>query len=587
MNIAKWLRFESLENTVKRFPLPVFCSLVCFVISALAIFRFINDGFDVLGRLFLSFVLSFVFLTSTQLILERSKFNKNIFFIVSVLITAVLSFIVVWSSDDFALNLFTTVGSLALFIGVSPYIFNARDDLSFWSFNKKIWFGVAVSFIAALLLWGGASAAIVSIDYLFGVDMPDEFYAVIAAFCFSVLGPVYALSFVPNNFVEIDQECSMPPQLNFITNWILAPLVAVYFVILYAYYMKIGVTFSVPKGELAYITSGFAIAGIITYLVSWPSRLTSGKILSFVSKYIFPALILPTVMLLVAILMRVEQYGITEKRYIVLVFGLWFGFLAVGFTLKKLQLKHVVVSFSVLLFLSSWGPWGMKQVSLNSQSSRLEKMLVDNGLLRDGVIKKVEHEKNISFEARKNISSVISYLSNYRRSAAEKDKYLYGYKNQQKLHDALGFSHVSRYDQNRVARDIKSGKFNFVFRRNSMGGLVEVKKYDLYVHNISSWKNSDKRTLRAGDAVIEVDLKDNQFVLSNKKGQTIPIDLTDIVLDQLKNNPDREPAQRPLVIKRSAHNMRIEVSIMNLSGEIKDGAPVVNSINASALITLQ
>lgn len=587
MNIAKWFRFDELEKTVKRFPLPVLCSFSGFTIAFLAIFDFIDNDWDIFGKLFASLMISFLWFSSSRIFIERAEKHNDVLTGASIAVAFLISFFVVWVNDGPELSFLTTTGSLILLIGVAPYIARSSDDIYFWLFNKIIWFGVAVSFLASLVFFGGSAAALASIDYLFGVDIPHELYEVIGAFCFTILGPVYALSFAPYEFSYEEQECSLPSQLNFITNWILAPLVAVYLVILYAYYLKIGVTWSVPKGELAYITSGFAVAGIVTYLVSWPARLTSGKILSLISKYIFPALILPTIMLLFAIWMRIDQYGFTERRYIVLAFGLWFGFLSVGFTLKKLELKHITLSFAVLLFLCSWGPWGMTSVSIASQKHRLETLLTENGLLKNGAIQRVEGSESLSFDTRKNISSVISYLTAYRYSEETRKENLYGYSNRQEFHKALGFDHISKYQQDQVMNQVKDDTFNFRFSRQANSGLIPVKNYDFYVSYLSFWKDGSEKTLKSGEVDLNLTLKDNKLTFRSADGnKTLVIDLTDNIEELIKASVD-DRSQEALVIKRSNGHFKVELSITSLVGEIKNTALILNSMNGTALITVQ
>ncbi|MFQ5607631.1 MAG: hypothetical protein ACE5GA_06770, partial [Candidatus Zixiibacteriota bacterium] len=60
---------------------------------------------------------------------------------------------------------------------------------------------------------------------------------------------------------------------------------------------------------------------------------------------------------------------------------------------------------------SAYGPWGAFSVSQRSQLSRLEALLVENGILVDGAIQ--ETESDVSFESRRQMSGIIAYLSEW------------------------------------------------------------------------------------------------------------------------------------------------------------------------------
>jgi len=202
---------------------------------------------------------------------------------------------------------------------------------------------------------------------LFDVRIGNDIFSDIFALSATIVGPIYALSFVPKKFDQGDETCHAPIQVGFITNWILAPLVIIYMGILYAYFVKIGVNWEIPKGQLSFMITGFIGIGLATYMISWPQRDTGGKLLQLMMKYFFSAMLIPVVMQAISIGARLDQYGFTEKRYVVAISVLWFAFIAVGFMLKKLDLKHIPLSLACLLLLASWGPWSARDVSAYSQ----------------------------------------------------------------------------------------------------------------------------------------------------------------------------------------------------------------------------
>ncbi len=402
---------NELKTTIKRFPFPVMCSVFLFAFSFAEINDLTNFSPEMSFKIIVICIAGFFLGGAIKLYCEACMVADGKGRIASLMALIILAVLVLMTPQGAEERFAALILSALAMVSVGAFIFRKSNDVSIWSFNRQVVFGGAISFIAALILFAGASGALASIGYLFEIKIHGDVYSTLWVFGASLVAPLYALSFVPRQFDVSEQECHMPSQVGFIANWILAPLVAVYIAILYAYFIKIGVTFDIPKNQLAYMIAGFALAGIITYQVSWPFVRSghANRLLRFLMRFLFPVLVLPIIVMIVAIMIRIDEYGVTEKRYVVALAALWFLFLAAGFTFKKLQLKHIGLSFAVILFLGACGPWGMTQVSQQSQFSRLEKLIDQYGLIEEGKI--VKAKKEIPFVDRKNISSIVQYLS--------------------------------------------------------------------------------------------------------------------------------------------------------------------------------
>jgi hypothetical protein len=114
-------------------------------------------------------------------------------------------------------------------------------------------------------------------------------------------------------------------------------------------------------------------------------------------------------MLLLAILKRISQYGITENRYYLLVLTFWLAFItAYGLLSKKKAIKIIPVTLCIVTLVTSVGPWGAYGVSRFSQKNRLEGLLKTNGLLVDDTL--VPASADISGDDLKEISASLDYL---------------------------------------------------------------------------------------------------------------------------------------------------------------------------------
>ncbi len=403
---------ETLKDTVLRFPLSTLCALITFFLIALSLEKVkLFDDQILHARMIGLFISGFFWCAAAQLFRESHSLSNIVYY--SLTVTGFLALTAMWLMSGILQYQAPLIGgALFLLIFSAPYILNQRSPHAFWVFQHTLGVGASFGFLAAMILWGGVSAALASIAYLFELKIDWRFYVYIWVFAAILLGPLYTLSWAPDRF---DDEAFDPNKgLKFILNWILAPLVIVYMVILYAYFVKIGVTQELPRGQMANMTIGFAAAGIVTYATGWPLREEGGFFLRTAVKWFFPALIIPILMQALAIGVRIDAYGLTEKRYLVCLAAVWFAVLAVLFTLKKnIHLKVIPLVLIVLLLLASFGPWSAYNLSGWSQTKIVERLMTENGILQDGKI--VESTQDIPLEDRARISSIIRYMYETRR----------------------------------------------------------------------------------------------------------------------------------------------------------------------------
>ncbi len=576
--------FEAFVDTVKRFPLSSMCGMwaFVFVIIQLHFKDWMED--ETVGRLILSFVLGYLWFGVCQIYAEAKNLNALKHGALAIIGFAPLLFITFGATDEF-FRLVFIFPALLLLIMVAPFFLSKNTDESFWVFNRHLWFGVAVAIVASLLLMGGASAALAAIKYLFDVNIPEESFGDIVAFCSFVLGPIYALSFIPKAFEFKDSECHTPPQVGFIVSWIFAPLVITYMAILYAYFLKIGVTWDIPKGQLSYMIVGFIGIGLVTYLISWPfhgdgydGKQKGGRALNFIVKYFFAAMIIPVLVQAFSIGLRIHQYGVTEKRYVVAMAALWFGFIAVGFLIKKLQLKHIPLSLAILLLLGSVGPWSARDVSAWSQVGRLEAVLKKHNLLVDGKIVKAEEE--LPFEVRKNISGISDYVFRHKHE-------FYGHENNYDFFKDLGFKYLSRWERKNDDLAINNERFNYYSTTRNYGSALDVRGVDYYIQSQYIGISNSKKVIRLDDKVqIELKgLRSNIMTISVvETGEKIRFDLNGAIEKLLKENTSKN-LEKPVVVNAQSQSYKVRGEIMSVNGKVTAGKPEISSASMSLYIT--
>ena len=292
----------------------------------------------------------------------------------------------------------------------------ASDSSSVWYFNYQTSVAIFFAGFATLILGAGLSLIMASTGYLFEIKIPQEAYGDVWVMSWGLLFPVYILANISTEFDFEDDSCDFPKGIRFIANYLLAPIMLAYMLILYAYFLKIIVQWELPRGNLGWMITSFGTIGIITRLLAFPIRTSGTRLLILFDKYYFQALIVPILLLAVAIGVRISQYGITEERYAVVLLGIWFSSVVVLTMMKKddFHIKYIPMILATLALLASIGPWGAVNVSVLSQTSCFESLLEKHGLLMDD--QAVKSKIEIPFAERKRLSSIADYMgeSQYR-----------------------------------------------------------------------------------------------------------------------------------------------------------------------------
>lgn len=282
----------------------------------------------------------------------------------------------------------------------------------FWQFNKSLFLRLLTAALYSFILWAGLSVALAAVDNLFGVEVRPERYLQLWGIIVGLFNTWFFLSGVPENLEELEQETAYPKGLKVLTQYVLIPLVTVYVLILYAYLIKIMIDWDWPRGWVANLVLGFSITGIFSLLLVFPIRehVENRWIKSFTKWYYIAEIPLVAVLLL-AVLRRVNEYGITENRFFVTALGLWLAAIVIYFLVSRsASIKIIPASLCVLVFLGSFGPWGAFHVSEQSQLGRLEAILTNAGILRQGKI--VRSSQPVPFEQAQEISSIVRYIHN-------------------------------------------------------------------------------------------------------------------------------------------------------------------------------
>lgn len=276
-----------------------------------------------------------------------------------------------------------------LLVAFAPFTGRGRVN-GFWQFNRVIFVRVLTGVLYSGVLYAGLALAIAAMDRLFDTSFGPEAYNDLAVLLFGVFNTWFFLAGVPEQPETLDAVVDYPKALKAFTQFVLLPLVMLYAVILYAYAGKILIEWQWPHGWVSGLVLGYAVAGILSFLLLYPIREGEGnRWIKAFGSWFFAALLPLVVLLFLALKVRIDAYGITEQRYFALVLAGWLGAVGIYFTVRRGgSIKVIPASLALLAVLSSFGPWGALDVTVNDQFARLKELLRGSGMLKDGHVVK-------------------------------------------------------------------------------------------------------------------------------------------------------------------------------------------------------
>jgi len=223
---------------------------------------------------------------------------------------------------------------------------------------------------------------------------------------FGIFGVIYYLSTVEQINVQVEIS-RYPKAVKVLLAYIVIPLIYAYTIILYAYFVRILVTFDWPKGIVASLVLWYGIFAFITFIAIESIKFDK-KWIQLFKKWFSVVFILPLIMMINSLLIRVNYYGITLPRYYVLIISIWFSFIIISsFIVKKQKAVYIALIGVILLLSSSFGPLSGLEVTYRNQESRLISIMNSNQMLKDHSIIK---NSNISQEDKETIISILEYI---------------------------------------------------------------------------------------------------------------------------------------------------------------------------------
>lgn len=471
MKIAEMFKgiIKGLRDSLKRFPVTIGFSTACVItLIVKSEMQPITDFAlrDNINRLAMIFALGVPLSLSIKLLFERKgNAKKGTLILLYLLGAAALYLYYLFLLKDFKMVPVTRYVGVSLILYLTflftPYL-PGKDGFELYII--KIFTRFFTTIIYSAVLYGGLSAILFALDRLLEIKIQNEFYYYTWLFVAGDFAPTFFLAGIPLRDAVFTEE-DYPKLFKVLILYIVMPLLTAYTIILYIYFTKIIVTQTWPKGLVSHLVLWYSvITSAVLFFISpvqhekaWPRRFMQ----------VFPKLLLPLlVMMFISIGIRVNQYGITENRYYVILLGIWTFLIMSYFSFSK-KLRNIILPLSLALitFISVIGPVSSYSISKYSQNKRLKTLLIKNNMMQDNMA--VKSSGSVTEDDARNISSIIRYF-NYNHNI-EEIKYLPKDFKIENMETVLGIKPVDDYFTN--------NNEYFFFRANG-GTAIDIRGYD-------------------------------------------------------------------------------------------------------------
>lgn len=405
-----------------------------------------------------------------------------------------------------------------LFVSFSGFL-QPKRELEFWQFNKQMFINFFLTMVFSGVLIVGTEIAIYAISELFDFNFKYTIYPK-NLFFVGILGSVFIfLNFNYKEFGKLEKDEKYPAILQIFTQYILIPILLLYLLILYLYAIKILLKWELPRGWVSYLILIYSIIGILALLLVYPLKNISTKSWVKIFTKIFYYTLLPLLVLLfIAIITRILEYGFTEPRYFVLILSIWLCATVFYFILlPKASIKFIPFSLFLFGVFSLVFPYfNAFSVAERSQKKNLLLSLTKHDLLHNG---KIDFTKKISLQEVNDVAGKFEFLH-----IRKQDAFLYSLISEQ---DMANFKEIlvqknkyisytlQNYFKNITSKDTNQDLY-FTIKTNNIHYSVE-EKQELFF--IDSYGNSEFTS--SGDHFKIVSYNDYFKLVFNK--QTIDL----------------------------------------------------------------
>ncbi len=522
--IAKWFTAmkKSVQSGLQRFPeaiiMAALTTITFIALNHIEQATFDTDRYDgvvdILGNLGMVLALGVAAFLVKSVLFERFRDKIWANHVISrplsvILILALLTtyYFTLQADTDFVTGARYAAlsASLYLIFLFLPYFWRRAH------FEKYVLFVLlrfAITYLFASIIVGGFSAIILTIDALFPINIAGQLLPDVALVAFGIFAPIFFLSYIPK-FEEDMEPVEYVSFLRILLAYIVMPILAIYTLVLIVYLLSILISTSWPKGIVSNMVLWFSLISTFILFITYPIREMNRWTTLFWR--FFPMFLIPMLlMMFVAVGIRINAYGVTESRYIVVALGIWLFasmvYLSIGRNIRNIWLP---ITFVIFLIVSVFSPVNLFFVSKDSQNDRLEKILSKYEMLENGKFIKLPKSEidKISESDREQIKAIFSY---FYENHDVKD--IRSVPSEFRLANSMDYFGYIWYGNQFYDETGKTQSYNHYLKSVE---IVDVENYDSFI-DFNNY-NGENKTFKIGDLQIEyVSMSQNLRLTKNE-----------------------------------------------------------------------
>ena len=288
-----------------------------------------------------------------------------------------------------------------------------NQGFTYRNFTNLFHLGLATA--VWLLVFGLVATILFTITTLFNVEFSDSFYSHFYTSLGIFTQPLFFLVFQQR---QAKSEMTLNRIFEILVNFVLAPALMIFTVLLYAYVVRIIFEGVLPKGMLANITLPYLLGGLGVYALR--SICAKARWETFFKFYPYLAIV-SIVLLWLAIDRRISAYAWTEQRiYLVALATAITIAYAILIVPKARQYRLISGVVMVAIFAMTW-VMKPKEIAYQSQTERFEHLLTKlnlsdgQGKIRDDVdfLSRLENMPENERQDWNELDDVSDYLVHY------------------------------------------------------------------------------------------------------------------------------------------------------------------------------
>jgi len=407
-NVKKLL--SHFKSGFERFPITIILTFMHFItgIYIAEVRNFQSDEFIEVNLL----LFGSIFITGMcEIIREKYFYEKNKWLVRGIysfitLVLSIIFYVDYLQTNDYNNFKFWALIPISIILFVLIPILNKENKEKYLQSEFS---DFVITYIFAAVLFVGIAIVLTTVSYLFFSSNNDFFFR-LTTYSFWFIAEVFGASLFLSLLKKPDDDLEnyiFPSIFNLLIKFVIIPLIVIYTGVLYIYMAKTVISMQLPKGLISHLVLWYTAFSVIIMILITPFT-QKDKFLGNFKKY-FPYFSIPLIFAsLFALFQRIYQYGITEKRYYVLILIFWLLFCMILF-IRKMNITGIFISLIACVVIAVYTPFSAKSVSNFSQKERLKRMLVKYGALKDGKISKITQK--LTNRQGSQIHTTIQYIS--------------------------------------------------------------------------------------------------------------------------------------------------------------------------------